>query len=100
MYGRFWDDICVETVAEIDRIDVVTFEIAVHDREENLEEQIDGIYQYRQKVQPCLAGHHDRHRLNRVVTRFLQITLVCSFQELRMCSTFLSCSSSQMELGC
>lgn len=33
------------------------FQIAVHDGEEDLQEQVDGVYQHRQKVQPCLASH-------------------------------------------
>jgi len=33
----------------------VPFQIAVHDGEENLEKEIYGIYEYRQKVQPCFA---------------------------------------------
>lgn len=34
------------------------FQIAVHDRKENLEEQVHGIYQHRQQVEPRLARHH------------------------------------------
>ena len=33
------------------------FQIAVHDRKEHLKEEVDGIYQHRQKVQPCFASH-------------------------------------------
>lgn len=33
------------------------FQITVHDGEEDLEEQVDGVYQHRQQVQPCLARH-------------------------------------------
>lgn len=33
------------------------FQIAVHDGEEDLQEQVDGVYQHRQKVQPCFASH-------------------------------------------
>jgi len=68
----FRNDICVEAIAKIDRVNVVTLKIAVHNREKHLQEQIDGIYQYRQQVQPSLAGHHDWSLLNRVYTRFLQ----------------------------
>jgi len=32
-------------------------QIAVHDGEEDLEEQVDGVYQHRQQVQPRFAGH-------------------------------------------
>jgi hypothetical protein len=35
------------------------FEVAVHNREEDLEEEVDGVYQYRQQVQPRFARHHD-----------------------------------------
>ena len=34
------------------------FQVAVHDREEDLKEQIDRVYQDCQQVQPCFAGHH------------------------------------------
>ena len=50
MNGDFGDDIGVEAVAEIDRVDVIAFQIAVHDREKNLEEEIDGIYKHREQV--------------------------------------------------
>jgi len=42
--GSFRDDVGVEAVAEVNRIDIVTFQIAVHDCEEDLEEKVDGIY--------------------------------------------------------
>lgn len=58
MYGGLRDDVGVKTVAEIYRIDVVTFEVAVHDGEKDLEEEVNGIYQYRQQVQPRFARHH------------------------------------------
>ena len=89
MNSGFGDDVCVETIAEVDRVDVVTvtnlacvqqdagdnmshalrstqmqapklnspFQITVHNREEHLEEQVDGVYQHRQQVQPCFASH-------------------------------------------
>lgn len=94
VYGSFGDDVGVETVAEVDRVDVVTgvklacardtvfaalrrgsprsgarphsqgrwfvpFQVAVHNREEDLEEEVDGVYQHRQQVQPCFARHRD-----------------------------------------
>lgn len=59
MDGSFGNNVCVEAVAEVDGVDVVTFQITIHDSEEHLQEQVDGINQYRQQVQPCLAGHHD-----------------------------------------
>lgn len=33
------------------------FQVAVHDREKHLKEEVDGIYQHRQQVQPRFAGH-------------------------------------------
>ena len=36
----------------------VPLEIAVHDGEEDLEEEVDGVDQHRQKEQPCFSGHH------------------------------------------
>lgn len=34
------------------------FKITVHDREEHLEEEVDGVDQHRQQVKPCFARHH------------------------------------------
>jgi hypothetical protein len=80
----FGDDVCVQAVAEIDGVDVVAgaelacfiegraigaicamprpsvcspFQIAVHNREEDLKEQVDGVYQHRQQVQPRFTSH-------------------------------------------
>jgi hypothetical protein len=39
----FRDDVHVEAVAQIDRVDVVAFEVRVHDGEEDLQEEVDGI---------------------------------------------------------
>ena len=36
MDGGFGDDVGVEAVAEVDGVDVVAFEVRVHDREEDL----------------------------------------------------------------
>lgn len=36
-------------------------QVAVHDREENLKEQVDGIDQYRQQVEPRFARHHGEY---------------------------------------
>jgi hypothetical protein len=58
MDGGLRDDVGVKTVAEIYRVDVITFEVAVHDGEKDLEKEVDGIYQYRQQVQPRFARHH------------------------------------------
>ena len=48
------------------------FKIAVHDSEEDLEEEVDGVYQHRQQVQPCFAGHCGRVRdvCHRLSVRF------------------------------
>lgn len=46
------DDVHVEAVAEVDRVDVVAFEIGVHDGEEDLEEKIDGIEEDGEQEQP------------------------------------------------
>jgi len=58
MYGRFRDDIRVEPIAEVDGINIITLQIAVHNCEEHLEEQVHGINNDREQVQPCFAGHH------------------------------------------
>lgn len=42
--GDFGDDVRVEAVAEVDGVDVVAFQIAVHDGEEHLKEEVDRIY--------------------------------------------------------
>lgn len=38
-------------------------QITVHDREEDLEEQVDGVDQHRQQIEPRFAGH-DGHETN------------------------------------
>jgi hypothetical protein len=52
------DDVHVQAVAEIDRVDVVAFQVRIHDREEHLQEEVDGIEQDREEEQPAsvLAG--------------------------------------------
>lgn len=35
------------------------FQITVHDREEDLEEEVDGVDQHRQQVKPRFAGHDE-----------------------------------------
>lgn len=52
------DDVHVQAVAEVDRVDVVAFQVRVHDGEEDLQEEVDGIKQDRQKEKPArvLAG--------------------------------------------
>jgi len=47
------DDVHVQAVAEIDRVDVVAFQVRVHDREEDLQEEVDGIEQDREEEQPA-----------------------------------------------
>jgi len=63
MYSSFRDNVGVETVAQIDGVDVITFQIAVHDGEEDLEEQVDGVYQHSQQIEPCFSRHHEKGRL-------------------------------------
>lgn len=38
------------------------FQIAIHDREEDLEEEVDRIYQHGQQIQPCFSRHHRKGR--------------------------------------
>ena len=79
MDSSFGDNVGVETIAEVNRVDVVAvwvmgsashitgscgakacripFKVAIHDCEEDLEEQVDGIDQHRQQVQPRLTRH-------------------------------------------
>ena len=58
MNGGLGDDVGVQAVAEIDGVDVVAFQVRVHDREEHLQEEVDGIEQDREEEQPAsvLAG--------------------------------------------
>lgn len=72
VYGSLGDDVGVQAVAEVDGVDVVAtigvwsakerrgrlgagsswripFQIAVHNGEEDLQEQVDGVYQHRKK---------------------------------------------------
>lgn len=50
MNGDFGENVGVEAVAEVDRVDVVTFQVAVHDGEEDLKKEVDGIYNDREEV--------------------------------------------------
>lgn len=43
MKSGFWEYVAVEAITEINRIDVIAFEIAVHDGKEDLQKQIDCI---------------------------------------------------------
>lgn len=58
MDGGFGNDVLVEVLAKVDGVCVVAFQIAVHDGEEDLQEQVDGVNQHRQQKQPCFARHH------------------------------------------
>jgi hypothetical protein len=40
VYAGLGDDVHVEAVAEVDRVDVVAFQVGVHDGEEDLEEEV------------------------------------------------------------
>lgn len=46
------NDVHVQAVAEVDGVDVVAFQIRVHDGEEHLEEEVDGIEQDSEEKQP------------------------------------------------
>ena len=46
------DDVHVEAVAQVDRVDVVAFQVRVHDGEEHLQEEVDGIEQNGEEEQP------------------------------------------------
>lgn len=48
--SSFRNNVGVEAVAEVDRVDVVAFQIAVHDGEEDLKEEVDGIDEHRYQV--------------------------------------------------
>lgn len=52
MDASFWDNVHVEAVAEVDRVDVVAFEVGVHDGEEDLQEEVDGIEKDGEQEQP------------------------------------------------
>jgi hypothetical protein len=58
VYSSLGDDVGVEAVAKVDGVDVVAFQITVHNREEDLKEQVDGIDQHRQQKKPRFSGHH------------------------------------------
>jgi hypothetical protein len=46
------DDVHVKAVTQVDRVDVVAFQVRVHDGEEDLQEKVDGIDQDREEEQP------------------------------------------------
>jgi hypothetical protein len=47
------DDVHVEAVAQIDGVDVVAFQVRVHDGEEDLQEEVDGVNQDGKEEQPA-----------------------------------------------
>jgi hypothetical protein len=46
-------DVHVEAVAQVDGVDVVAFEVGVHDCKEDLEEEVDGVEENGEKEEPC-----------------------------------------------
>lgn len=68
------DDVHVEAVAQIDRVDVVAFQVRVHDGEEHLQEEVDGIEEDREEEQPgsVLAEIHVLCRCRDCRTKLLQ----------------------------
>jgi hypothetical protein len=46
------DDVHVEAVAQVDRVDVVAFQVRVHDGEEDLQKEVDGVNQDGEEEQP------------------------------------------------
>jgi hypothetical protein len=59
MYSGLRNDVGVESVAKIDGVDIVAFKVTIHNGKKHLEEQIDGIDQHGEEVQPRLARHRD-----------------------------------------
>ena len=59
------DNVHVEAVAQVDRVDVVAFQVRVHDREEDLQEEVDCVKQNREEEEPAivLAGARERLRI-------------------------------------
>lgn len=53
MHAGFRDDVHVETVAQINRVEVVAFEVGVHDGEEDLEEEVHCVEQDREEEEPA-----------------------------------------------
>ena len=56
MHAGFWDDVHVESVAQVDWVDVIAFQIAVHDGEEDLEEEVNGVEEDGKEEEP--DGNH------------------------------------------
>lgn len=55
----FGNDVHVEAVAEVDGVDVVAFQVRVHDGEEDLQEEVDGIEKDSEQEQP--VARQERH---------------------------------------
>lgn len=60
MDSSFRENVGVEAVAEVDRVDIVAFEVRVHYREENLKEKVHRIEQDRKEIQPGFARHVEK----------------------------------------
>lgn len=119
MNGRFGNDVGVQTVAEVNGINVVAgarsvniqlqqsrkrehppspltvidftqanhspFQITVHDREKDLKEQIDGIYQHRQQIQPSFTSHFEavfRRPVAMIRKKTLGLSALCSWSKI------------------
>jgi len=54
VHAGFGDDVHVEAVAEVDRVDVVAFEVRVHDGEEDLQEEVDGVEEDCEEEEPIV----------------------------------------------
>lgn len=52
MHSRFRDNVHVEAVAKVDGVNVVAFQVRVHDGEEDLEEEVDCIEQDGKEKKP------------------------------------------------
>jgi TPP-dependent indolepyruvate ferredoxin oxidoreductase alpha subunit len=87
MNSSLGDNVGVETVAEFDGVEVVTFQIAVHNGEKDLKEQVDGIDQDRQQIEPRFARHFDllRRKVRRSGNRTLMLELYRVSQMRRFC---------------
>lgn len=59
MYASLGDDVGVEAVAEFDGVDIVAFEIRVHDGEEHLQEEVDGVNEDGEQEEPERASQWD-----------------------------------------
>jgi len=55
MNAGFGHDVHVEAVAEVDGVDVVAFQVRVHDGEEDLQEEVDGIEKDGEQEEPVFV---------------------------------------------